>query len=375
MHGEPRCGVWPNVQNQIIVGHLCGQLDTRHSLWRKGFCGDDIAWNRHRGAARIHGRHDRAGLLKQSGLGQALANVQAAGQHKGVGNAAAHNQLVHFVGQAFEDGEFCRYLGACHDSHQRPLGLGQRQRDGVHLGSQQRPGASHCGILGNAIGRGLGTVCSAKGVMHKNIAQRGHFARQRFAVFFLAHIHAAVFKQHQLAGLDRYAINPVGVQGDRAAKQLSHALGHRRQGISGAQQAFGRTAEVRGDHHRSASLKRQTDTGQRGPDAGVFGDGALRILRHIEVGADKNTLPGDPPLVAQVGKTDDFHNTLRNSDKTPDFRNAFTLLTSPDQCAGAGTPPCPPQWYPTPHTRSHGARQTRPGRSPRHRSAHPASCR
>jgi hypothetical protein len=34
------------------------------------------------------------------------------------------------------------------------------------------------------------------------------------------------------------------------------------------------------------------------------------ILRHIEVGADKNALAGDLALGAQIGETDDVHKTL-----------------------------------------------------------------
>jgi hypothetical protein len=43
------------------------------------------------------------------------------------------------------------------------------------------------------------------------------------------------------------------------------------------------------------------------PDTGVLGDVASVILRHVEVGADKNTLAGNLALGAKVGKTNDVH--------------------------------------------------------------------
>ena len=44
-----------------------------------------------------------------------------------------------------------------------------------------------------------------------------------------------------------------------------------------------------------------------GADAGVFGNGALGVLRHVEVGADKHALGGNFALGAQVRKANDVH--------------------------------------------------------------------
>ena len=86
----------------------------------------------------------------------------------------------------------------------------QRQRDGIHLGGEQGSGTRNFGKLRNAVGRGLGPVRRAKGIMHKNVAQGGHFLRQFFVVFLLALVDAAVFQQYQLTGLHADAIDPVG---------------------------------------------------------------------------------------------------------------------------------------------------------------------
>ena len=61
------------------------------------------------------------------------------------------------------------------------------------------------------------------------------------------------------------------------------------------------------DHHGGAGIKRHTDARQRGANTGIFGNGAMLVLRHIQVGTDENTLAGHPALGAQVCKTKDIH--------------------------------------------------------------------
>ncbi len=98
----------------------------------------------------------------------------ACGQHEGVGNAAAHDELVHLVGQALQDGELGGHLGARHDGGQGALGLGQGLGQGVNLGRQQRAGAGDGCELRNAVGRAFGAVGRTKRVVHEDVAQRGH---------------------------------------------------------------------------------------------------------------------------------------------------------------------------------------------------------
>ena len=328
---QPRGGLRTNVKNQVVVRHRIGRLDGGRGVCREAFGSHHIAGDRDRGAACAHGGHDRACLGQQVGLGQTLANLQASSQHEGVGNAATDDQLVHLVGQALEDSEFGRHLGAGHDRHQRAAGVGQRQGDGIHFGRQQRAGAGHGSKLGNAIGGGFGAVRRAKGVVHKNIAQAGHLACQRLAVFLLADIDAAVFQQHQLTRLDGYAGGPVGQQRDRAAQELGQALSHRGQRVGRREHALGRTAQVGGDHHGGAGIKRHADARQGGANTGIFGNGAMLVLRHIQVCTDENTLAGHPALSAQVCKTKDIHGRCRKFevDIELDCRSARNRLAMP----------------------------------------------
>jgi hypothetical protein len=64
---------------------------------------------------------------------------------------------------------------------------------------------------------------------------------------------------------------------------------------------------VRGDHDGRAGIQRHADGRHAGADAGVFGDGAALVLRHVEVGADEDTFALHGALRAQVGKADDVH--------------------------------------------------------------------
>ena len=147
----------------------------------------------------------------------------------------------------------------------------------------------------------------AERVMHKNIAQRSHLARQRLGVFLLADVQAAVFQQHDLAGLHVHAVHPVGHQRHVALHQFAEALGHRLQRVGGLEFALFRPAQMRRHHHRGTSVERHLNARNRGPNARVFGNLARVVLRHVEVGANENAFAGDLAVGTQIGKTDEVH--------------------------------------------------------------------
>ena len=62
-----------------------------------------------------------------------------------------------------------------------------------------------------------------------------------------------------------------------------------------------------GDHHRRAGGQRHLDARHGRADAGVFADVAVVVKRHIEVGADEDTLALGFSLGAQVGEAEDVH--------------------------------------------------------------------
>ena len=206
-----------------------------------------------------------------------------------------------------QDGKLGRHLGPRHDGHQRALGLCQRLGDGVDLSSQQGAGAGDRRVLGDAIGRTFGSVGRTKSVIHKDVAQGRQLARQRFGVFLLADIDAAVFQQHHLARLDLYAVDPIGQQRHLAPQQACQARGHRRQGVFGFEGPFDRAPQVTGHHNGRPSVQRHLDARHRGTDARVLGNGSLAVQRHIQVGTDENALATDKALGAQIGKAKNVH--------------------------------------------------------------------
>jgi hypothetical protein len=87
-----------------------------------------------------------------------------------------------------------------------------------------------------------------------------------------------------------HAVHPVGDQRHFTAQQLGQALGHGGQRVFGLELAFGRAAQVAGHHHGGAGVQRHADGGNGGADAGVFGDVAGVVQRHVQVGTDEDAL-------------------------------------------------------------------------------------
>ena len=82
----------------------------------------------------------------------------------------------------------------------------------VDLGGEQRPGAGDLREFGDAVGRRLGAMRGAEGVVDEHVAQRCHLPRQRRVVLLLALVEAAVLEHDQLAGADGHAVEPVLLQ-------------------------------------------------------------------------------------------------------------------------------------------------------------------
>ena len=213
-----------------------------------------------------------------------------------------HHQLVDLVGQRLQDGQLGRDLGAADDGDQRTLGLMQGAAQRVQLGFQQRTGAGHRREAGDAVRGGLGAVRRAEGVVDVDVAQRGHLPGQRLVVLLLADVDAAVFQQHDLAGVDLDAVNPVLHQRHGHAQQLGQALADLGQRIGLGQHALFRAAQVGRDHHGRAGVQRQANAGHGGADAGVFGNAAGVVERHVQVGADEHALAGQGAGLGQRGQ-------------------------------------------------------------------------
>ena len=120
------------------------------------------------------------------------------------------------------------------NGHEWAFGVGQRSGDGVHFRRQQRAGTGNRGVLCDAVSGCLGPVRGAKCVMHKDVAQRGHFSTQTLVTLFLSDVDAAVFQKHELAcgqrlAVDFEAVYPVADEWYLSVHQFAHAFRNRSQ--------------------------------------------------------------------------------------------------------------------------------------------------
>ena len=257
---QPGGCVRANVKNKVVVFHLGCRLDRGNSIGRKGFGGHHVGRNGDRRTARFHGLDHRNSLVQQVMLRQTLADFQPSRQHEGVGNAAAHNQLVNIGSQGFQNRQLGGHLAARHNGHQRTPGLRKGLGNRVHFSRQQRAGTRHRCKPGNAVSGCFSAVGGTKRVVHKHVAQSRHFFGQHVAVGLFTQVQPTVFKHDQLAGFDVHAVHPVDHQLDVTVHQFAQTAGHGRQGVGQIHLALDRTAQVGRDHHGSASVQRHLKT-------------------------------------------------------------------------------------------------------------------
>jgi hypothetical protein len=89
---------------------------------------------------------------------------------------------------------------------------------------------------------------------------------------------------------------------------------------------------VRGDHDGGAGLEGGGDRRHGGADAGVFGDVAGVILRHVQVGADEHALSRQRLLVDQVLQTGEIENSVHGIPKVECGKNAILPEAQAETC-------------------------------------------
>ncbi len=226
-----------------------------------------------------------------------------------------HNQPVHFLCQALQNGELGAYLGARHNRHQRPGRVLQGTAYGIELCGEQGAGARHRRILGHPHGGGLGAMRGPKCIVHKDIAQTSDALRQGRVVFLFARVKATVFQQHHFTGCSGYAIKPIRLQLYRLTQDVAQARGDRCQGVLGLGLAFGGTAQMGGHQNRAGpGLQGHANRWHTGAHPRVFGNGTMRIQRHIQISPNQYPPPLDLTLVTQVLKSNPCHDVYCVSD-------------------------------------------------------------
>jgi len=86
---------------------------------------------------------------------------------------------------------------------------------------------------------------------------------------------------------------------------------------------------VRRDHHGSTGAQRSLDGRHGSADAGVFGDVAGVVLRHVEVGADKHALAGKFAFGDEIGQTQDVRHGSNSRNRGKRRFYLITLAPSP----------------------------------------------
>ena len=154
--------------------------------------------------------------------------------------------------------------------------------------------------VGHALGRGVGAVRGAEGVVDIDIAERGQLRGEGGVVGLFFGVEAQVFQQQHLARAERLRL-PLRASAptqsarevDRHAGQQSlQVRGHRARGYTWGSPPLGRPRWV--IRITAAPLSsRQPDRGQRGADARIVGDRVrLLVQRHVEIHTHQHALPG-----------------------------------------------------------------------------------
>ena len=156
--------------------------------------------------------------------------------------------------------------------------------------------------LGDVVDGGLLTVNDAEAVGDEDIGQGGELSGEGLALGVvlrgLGSVEADVLQQDDLAvtGCGDSGLGGLtdGVLGERhlGTGHLSEALGHGGQGVVGVGLALG-TPEVGGDDDLGTGVEQGAQGGQSGLDTAVVGDVLVGVQRHVEVGADQDSLALD----------------------------------------------------------------------------------
>ena len=240
-----------DVQNHIVRRHIVHRFVLCGCVFGKFFGAHHVGRQRHDTAFGRHFRHDFFRFVHQIRFGKRFADGLALRQQEGVGNAAADNQQIHFVGQAFQDGELGGDFAAGHNRGHRAGGFFQGFAQSVQFGGHQDAGArQRCGG-GHGFGGSFRAVCSAECVVHEHVAQGGIGFAQFGAVFLFAFVNAYVLQQVNFTGghFGRIGL-PVVQHADVFTQQRAQAFGHGRDIVFRLELAFGGAAQMA--HHDDA---------------------------------------------------------------------------------------------------------------------------
>ena len=134
-----------------------------------------------------------------------LADLAALRLGEGVGHAAADDDGVGLVEEVIDDGDLVADLRAAEHGDERALGIVERLAHDLKLLGNKETG--HGGkIRRYARGGGVGAVHRAERVGHIQLRHGGERLGKRGIILRFARLEAGIFKQHDLAALERRSL-------------------------------------------------------------------------------------------------------------------------------------------------------------------------
>ena len=103
------------------------------------------------------------------------------------------------------------------------FGLSSALPKRLELGDEQRPRARDGRVARDTVRARLRAVRRAERVHDEHVAERGHALRETVVVGFLADVEAHVLAEHELAGLDVDAVEPIRARAARCARAARRA--------------------------------------------------------------------------------------------------------------------------------------------------------
>ena len=286
-HGIGR--IRPDVQDHFLVQHRADRLHIRLRLGR------ELGGDHHIGG---HGNDDAAFFrlfqqpladVEHRRLIQGLAHIEAERREEGIGDAAAHDELIDLAQQGLQHRKLGRHLGSGHDGEQRPRGFLECRLERRQLAHQQRARAGHRRELRDAVSAGLGPMRRTERIHDIDVAQRRHFLRQVVRVLLFALVEAHILEEHDLARLNLDSAQPILLERDRHSQQLRQTLCHGSERELLRELAFFGPSEVRHDEHAGSGRQRRLNRRQRRADSRIAAHHAV-LYRNIQIFTDQDAL-------------------------------------------------------------------------------------
>src|SRR6266567_6250953 len=122
---------------------------------------------------------------------QRVADLVPLGLQEGVCHTATDEQDVDHADETLQDGDFVGDLGPADDSGKGPPWMLKRRSEEVDFLLHQE--TCHAWqVMGDAFGRGMGTVSGAEGIVDVDFTKRGKLARKIRVILFLFLVEAEV---------------------------------------------------------------------------------------------------------------------------------------------------------------------------------------